>query len=266
MICRIRWPFLIIALILLLAVGACAYAYFTDYLILHKVTVSPDKYSPALKDANLATGKNILMTPAEDAASYLLFSQPIAKVDLQYKLPDAIDIRLTDFVPIALILCEDRQTLFGLDHAGRLLPVEESDSRYSLPFITGLKTGPLYHKIPDYRLTQVMEHLNRLRLEEQDFYLSLSSIDFTAGDSIMVRIDGLPYTLVMNASGLYDGIRALKQFVTAYNPDLKNVVRLDFRLKDQIIALKEEVKEPVKARPIVRETKKNVRSKNNNRH
>jgi len=163
-------------------------------------------------------------------------------------------------------LAEDRQTLYGVDYKGRLLPLQESDNKYDLPLLTGLKTCPLYQKIPDYRLIQVMNQLERIRQEAPEFYLSLSTIDFTFGDSIMVRAEGLPCGIVMYAGGLYEGMMELKQFLLGFNPDLKMVTKLDFRSKGLIIATKKEVKPSVKAKAPDREKKKNVRSKNNNRH
>lgn len=274
MILRVRWPFLIMAIILFLSAGACAFAYFTDYFFLKKVNFNPDKYSAALKEMNLPLNHNILMVSTDDAASYLLYSQPIAGVDIQYRLPNAFDIKITDFVPIALMLGEDKQAIFGLDNKGRLLPIEESNRTYDLPFITGLKTCPLYQRIPDYRLLMVMEQLSRLKIDAEDFYYSLSSIDFAPTDSIIVRSDGLPCSLVMNAGGLYEGIIELKQFLLGFNPDLKEIVNLDFRSDAQIIALKREIKNPAKIGPTKNSVpdkklggdKKNVRSKNNNRH
>jgi len=275
MIFRVRWPFLIMAVILLLSAGAGAFAYFTDYFILRKVTFTPDKYSAALKEMDLLPNQNILLASTDDAVSYLLYSRPIAAVDLQYKLPNAFDIKITDFVPIGLMLGENKQTIFGVDDKGRLLPIEESSRAYDLPFITGLKTCPLYHRIPDYRLFMVMQQLSRLKMDAEDFYHSLSTIDFTSADSIIVRSDGLPYSLVMNAGGLYEGIMELKQFLLGFNPDLKETMSLDFRSEGQIIALKREMKNPVKARSVKSpaldrqpdgDKKKNVRSKNNNRH
>jgi cell division septal protein FtsQ len=257
MILRIRWPFMVMGLMLLLMTGACAYAYFSDIFILRNVRITPDKYADALAEMNILLGKNIFLAPIDDALSYLLYSHPAAKADLHYRLPNTVTIDVTDFVPIALTLGPDRTTMYGLDDNGRLLPVEKPEQRFELPLITGVKTGSMYQRIRDDKLQIIMNQLGRLRTDENDFYHAVSLIDLPSGDSIIVYSDGLPFYMVMYPDGLYNNIVKLKQFLLGFNPDLKETIKLDFRSNGQIIALKKEVKE---------DTKKNVRVKNNNGH
>jgi cell division septal protein FtsQ len=251
----VRWPFLIIGIITLLAGAAGSFAYFSDFLLLKEVSVSPDKYKDALRETSLSPGKNILNVPAEEAAEYLLHNAPAAEVKLRYELPGAIRIEVGDFIPIALIFGEDRQTIYGLDERSRVLPLADGRLKYELPLIGGIRPGTTYQKIPDHRLRLIMEQLGRLRREESDFYHSISSIDIQAGDSVMIHFDGLPCVLVMRPGGFYEGISGLKRLLLEFNVDLKKTTRLDFRSPGHIIARKKENKDL---------DKKDARVENNN--
>ena len=237
---RVRWPFAIMGITLLLTAGAVGAAIYTNFFALKKVIIEPESYSAELSQLSIPFGQNILFVPIEDAITYLIHKPSVFKVSAGYDLPNQITLRVNDFKPVALALGEDGRTMLGIDDRFRFMPYDESKHSIDLPLITGLKNCALYQKVKDYRVSLVLAQLNLLKQEQADYYQSVSAIDLSTVDSITVYLDGLRFPIVMYAGGIFDGIKNLKQFLVDFNPELQEILRVDLKSEGQIIATRKQ--------------------------
>jgi cell division septal protein FtsQ len=237
---RIRWPFAVMGIILLLAAGAVGAAIYTDFFALKKVVIEPESYSAELSQLNIPIGQNIFAVPVEDAITYLIHKPMVFKVTAEYELPGQITFHINDFKPVALALGEDGRCILGIDDRYRFMPYDKSKAGVGLPLITGLKNCALYQKVKDYRVGLILTQLNRLKQEQSDLYQSVSAIDLSTTDSITVYLDGLRCPIVMYAGGIFEGIRNLKQFLVDFNPELQEILRIDLKSENQIIATRKQ--------------------------
>jgi hypothetical protein len=236
MILRMRWPFFVMALALFLLIGVVAVACYTGFFCLRKVSIAPEQYTDQTESLDPFMGKNIFLTPADDALAYLAYNQMVKNIQLSYNLPDEIIIEVEEVKPLALAMGQDGHSIYALDERGRAIPHDQPGGGYNLPIITGLKDCPLYKSPSDSRLRLIIPQLASLRADHEDFYRAISSIDLSSPDSVTVFIDGVHFSLIMYAGKMYENFGRLKKFLLDYSPDLKDVVSLDMRSGNQIIA------------------------------
>ncbi|MEW5925256.1 MAG: hypothetical protein AB1746_14840 [Candidatus Zixiibacteriota bacterium] len=214
------------------ATAACKYA---GVFKLKRVTVMPEGYADS-KRINLPMEHNLFALPIEEAADQLLKKGKVIKVDIDYSLPDGIEITINDIRPCAFVIDDGGQTLFALDDRCYLLPYNDRDGELECPLITGLKRTKAYSHAADRRLPMIIEQLEWLKDDSPDFYLALSCMDLSNDDYVSLYIDGLPFPIDVNAGSIYDRIRDLEIFLLDFNPDLSDVTRLDMRCENLIIS------------------------------
>lgn len=211
---------------------ACKY---TRLFKLKRVSVVPAEYSDG-KYLGLTMEKNLFELPVERTADLLLKKGKVIKVDIDYSLPDGIDITINDITPRAFVIGDGGQMLYALDDRCYLLPYDNSEGGFDCPLITGVKTTKAYKHASDRRLPMIIEQLARLKDDCTDFYLALSSIDLSNDDYVSLFIDGLPFPIDVNAGSIYDRVKDLEVFLLDFNPDLNDVTRLDMRSEGLIIS------------------------------
>jgi hypothetical protein len=236
MILRMRWPFFAMAIVLLLIFGGGILAHYTGYFNLHRIKIEPDKYADEAAGISCTIGKNIFTTSFTEMLACFIADQRVQSAHLDYELPDAISINISEAQPLALAIARDGQSIYALDERGRAMPYEQPTGAFKLPIITGLKDCPYYRRPDDLRLRLIIPQLLQIREDNEDFYRSISSIDLSAHDTVTVKMDGVPFPLIMFAGKMYENFGRLRQFLLDINPDLKDVVLLDLRSEKQIIA------------------------------
>ena len=215
--------------------GATAACKYTNVFKLKRVTVIPEGYADS-KSIGLPMEQNLFALPIEKAAEQLLRKGKVIKVDIDYSLPDGIDIMINDIKPCAFVVDDNGQSLFALDDRCYLLPYNNQDGELNCPLITGLKKTKAYSHAADRRLPMIIEQLAQLKDDSPDFYLALSCVDLANDEYVSLYIDGLPFPIDANAGTIYDRMRDLEIFLLDFNPDLTDVTRLDMRSEGLIIS------------------------------
>ncbi|RKX31396.1 MAG: hypothetical protein DRP46_03460 [Candidatus Zixiibacteriota bacterium] len=229
-----KYIFLILATIVMAtSIGVCKY---TRLFSLRHISVDPAEYIEDGRSLGLAMEQNLFAARLENAAESLFKKERVLKVDIDYALPDGINIVINDIKPLAVVIGDDGKELYALDERCYLLPYNDEDGKFDYPIIAGLKKTRPYKKITDDRLYLLVDQLSCLKKDCMDFYLALSCIDMTNKEYISVFFDGLPFPVDMYAGSLHERVNDLEIFLLDFNPDLNDVDRLDMRSEGLIIS------------------------------
>ncbi|MEP0827840.1 MAG: hypothetical protein HRF51_04895 [bacterium] len=237
---RVRKPFFILLLLTITMVGTAAYAYYTGYFILKTVTIEPPEYQASLEKIPLRPGQNLLSLPVDESLTFLCDGRRVSRVELKYQLPGAVKIEIKNAVPTVLAFGDDRKALLGIDHSGRVIPYTREESLMSFPLVTGLKNLRLYEKVSDSNFTILLEQLIELRAQGNELYENISTIHLSPADSVVVYIDGLPFPVITYPGRLAKALARLPHFLSLAQKELKEIIYIDLRSQEQIIAKRKE--------------------------
>lgn len=232
----VRKPYLIMLMIAVALAATVSVSKYAGIFKLKRVSIAPDNYLESSDVLGSSMEQNLFSAPVEKVIDDMLGFDRVSRVDLDYRLPDCIDIRLNDIRPVALAIADNGQTAYRLDKYCRLFPLDTSVGGFDFPIITGLKNCVPFRKAADNRLRLIVEQLDQLKRECIDFYLAISSIDVSNPEFISVYLDGLPFRFITYAGALCDSIRNLRFFLHVCSPDLSGIKRLDMRSEGLIIA------------------------------
>ena len=229
-----RYLLLLLATVVMAtSIGVCKY---TRLFSLRHITIDPTEHIEDGRSLGLTMEQNLFAASLDNAAESLLKNERVLKVDIDYALPDGLDIMVNDIKPLAVVVGSDGKELYALDERCYLLPYSDSEGCFDYPIIAGLNKTRPYKKVNYQRLYLLVDQLNCLKENCMDFYLALSCIDMTNEDYISVYVDGLPFPVDMYAGSLYERIKDLEIFLLDFNPDLNDVARLDMRSEGLIIS------------------------------
>ena len=237
---RVRYPFVIMLLAMLLFIGGAVYAYYTGYFIIESVEVIPDEYRTSFEKTGVRPGQNIIFLQIDKMVSGWSGGRLVESIDLHYDLPDAVSITVKKVMPIVLALDPGTGRMVGLDHNCRVLPYDEELEMFPYPLVTGLKDLRHYEPVADSNLTLLMGQLCRLKEQNAEIFSSISSIDLASQDSATLFVDGLNFPVVTYPGRLFDGLERLNYFLASARVPLKEIIYLDLRSQDQIIAKRKE--------------------------
>ena len=235
---RLRRKYKLMFLLTVLMVSGIVVIKYSGAFNLTQINTIPDGIVKEAGFLSGVLGMNIFSFPEEAIADSLLDNRRILSADLNYKLPDKIEIRINDVKPLALIVSADGNSLYILDDRYYLKPFTNDPIDFNFPIITGVKNCKPYRLIDDYRLALLAEQIKLLRDEDYDFYMALSSIDISKTECITIVMDGLRQNLQMYAGDLCQNMKYLQAFLLEFNPDLSAAKTLDMRSRGQIIASK----------------------------
>ncbi len=235
---RVGWKYRFMFLMTVLLVGAFIFIRYSDAFLLANIETAPEGLLDNADLRYVTVGQNMLDIPGSDIVDYIVGSRKAIKADLNYKLPNGIEIKLNDYKPLALV-CFGNTTL-TLSENGYLNNFDFQSTAFNFPVITGAQNCIAYFPVIDNQLCLLVEQLKSLRQKDNDFYLALSSMDLSNQEFITIQMDGIKPQLKMYAGDLVRNMEYLKTFLLEFNPDLSEIDSLDFRLKGQIIATKKD--------------------------
>jgi len=224
---------LVATIVLAAGTGVCKY---TRLFRLRQVSVVPAEHAEKGQKLGLVMDQNLFRTPIDSAAGKLLQNSWVLRVDIDYALPDGIDIVINDIKPIAVVVGNKGRTLYALDDRCYLLPYDDCTGPVDYPLIIGLEKTKAYKKVNDRRLYMIVDQLKKIKDDCHDFYMALSCVDLSNKDFVSVYFDGLPFRVDLYAGTLYTSIKDLEIFLLDFNPDLSDVARLDLRSEGLIIS------------------------------
>ncbi len=232
---RVRKSYAVLFMISIVMLGVLIFVQYSELFAFNEVRYEDGAVVSDTTLFNTVKGNNLFKVEFSEFADDLLANKKVLKVDIDYSLPDGIEVSFNDMKPVAVALTPDG--LRGISAEEYVIPYEASDAGIDCPVLTGCNPGTLYHKISDGTVSLVIENLKRLCNGDRDCYLLLSNIDFSEDDYISVYIDGLRTEIIMYPGDLAQNIKAIEAFLNDYDPDLTQVKRLDLRSEGMIIAV-----------------------------
>ncbi|UCD16977.1 MAG: hypothetical protein JSV44_11070 [Candidatus Zixiibacteriota bacterium] len=235
---NIRRPYLFLLLSAIFVAGLLAAFRYLHAFQLDAVSIAPERFAGHADKLALESGKNVFSLPINAAIDCLLKRHDVLRVELDYDLPDGIAIRVNEAVPVALAVGGGGRTLFSLDEFGYRYRFDPIKNKLDYPIITGLKDCREYERADDLSLGVILRQLARLKEDDMDSYLAVTTIDLLDQGDILVYLDGVRFPLITYPGKLCRSIMQLKVFILGIDPDLDQIKKLDLRSDELIIAVK----------------------------
>ncbi len=208
---------------------------FTDYFKLEIVTVNASELDNWSGKYNLSENNAITNQPLDSLAIALMKKSNIYKVDINYSLPNKIEIKTNHYNPSCFVLDRLSKKIYGLDSDARVVELENSDFSWDNPILTSLTITKPYGFCLDYRVKIVVTELEKLKQQNRDLYCLIDEIDFGNSSVLKISIDGLSYRLKVTHDYLLDDIHKFISFVSRFDPKLEKITLLDLRYDEMIV-------------------------------
>ena len=209
--------------------------HFTDYFALETVSVNASELDDWSAKYNLYENRPITDQPLDSLASMLMKKNNIYKVDINYKLPNTIEIKTNNYKPVSFVLDRRTKKIYGLDSDARVVLLDNSDYTWDNPILTSLTITKPFGFCQDHRVKTVVQVLQKLKKQNRDLYCLIDEIDFGNNGFLKVSIDGLPYRLKVRYDYLREDIDKFIRFVSRFDPNLENTALLDLRYDEMIV-------------------------------
>ena len=209
--------------------------HFTKYFTLEMVSVNAAELEDWSDKLSLPKDKPLIRQPLDSLATALIAKNNIYKIDIDYALPNMIEIKTNNYKPVCFVLDRITQKIYGLNHDARVVLLNNSDYTWDNPVLTSLSISKPFGFCRDYRVKTVVESLYKLKNQNRDLYGLIDEIDFGNSDFLKISIDGLPYRLKVRYEYLLEDIDKFIHFVSRFDPDLKDVTLLDLRYDEMIV-------------------------------
>jgi len=236
-----RW----MLLITLIMAGALAVINFTGMFRLKTIRLVPAEARAESSLLRGAVGRNIFQAPVSEIMRDLLRQKDILRVEVNYDLPDGLEIVLNNIEPLAVILTPQGE-MAAVNPDGYMTPFIKNPAGrdgFAFPVVTGIDEYRPYELVANHTLALVIEQLKQLAAYDREFYLQISDIDLSAPETIIIHLDGVLPDIVMYPGDLAQNMQKLKCFLVDYQPDLMHVYKLDLRAEGLIVAAGEETED-----------------------
>lgn len=178
---------------------------------------------------------SVLKQPLDSLGEALLEKNNIFKVDISYDLFNQIDIETNNFKPTCFLLDKYSSGIYGVNHDGRVVDLENCDYSWDNPVLTSVGFKKIFDYAEDSRVDVVVKQLLQLKEDFPEVYRLIDEIDFGNSKFLKVSLDGLNYRLKLRAEMFYHDLKRYVEFVSRFNPELDQVNLLDLRYDGMII-------------------------------
>ncbi len=238
---RTRWDFILMIFLLIAFVAICIIsAEWKNSLKVNRITIH---------GSNILTAQNIfelskvkLQTPIESIGIYeirkRILQQPFIKSGLVTRhYPDAIDINITERIPIASL---NNGNLNYIDTEQILLPSIESSSRLDLPIISGVDSINYYEigeKIYNTEITTAINILQVAIAIDTMLYHSISEINMNKGKDIILYSSDVGVPIILGRGDFERKLLTLQTFWNNYvkPSNAKMLQYIDLRYNEQVV-------------------------------
>lgn len=224
--------------LILIGVGMFVLVNFTSVSNLKAVTFNGELVEDFKTGLGLSQELPILKQPLDSLSEALLARDDIARVEIDYSLPNRLKIVTNRFDLVCFALDMRTGRLSGLTTEGRIVPIDPNQSDWELPTITSVKVGRLYQYTGDIRVRVIVESLIKLKKKHRDLFRLITEINLAKPDFIRLSISGLPYYLRARAAELDEQMVGFLRFLEKYHPSLDDTRELDLRFDDMIIQVR----------------------------
>lgn len=211
---------------------------YTGIFKLEVVTVNASVIGSENPSLMLNTGQPVVRQPLDSLANILLEKKSVYRIDIDYSLPNTIDIKFNNFKPACFALDHISKKLYGLNDCGRVIPLEDAEYNWEDPILTSVVVGKLFDHCRDFRVCHVVKNLIELKNKNYELYRLIDEIDFGNSGFLKVSIDGLPYRLKVRSQNLLNDLNRFVEFVSRFQPNLEDVKLMDLCFDEMIICSK----------------------------
>lgn len=208
---------------------------FTNVCNLDAVTLNGVPVVEWQEAYGLTPDRHILDQPVESLAARLLEEPKVFKVDINFHIPDRIDIRTNDFEIGCFVVDAASGQMRGLNSEGRVIPIRSDMQDWEHPIITGVSAAELYSHCSDLRVGPIVEQLTILRRDYLDLYRLISEINLTERYGVTVVLAGVPYKLIVSPDHLVVQISEFIQFLEQFGAPVEDATVIDLRYDNMIV-------------------------------
>ena len=229
---KTRLFFYAIAISMALAVAVIS---FTDVSTIEAVSLSGTVVKGWAEKYNLKKNTSVLNQPYDKLAEEMLRPDSALKVEISFSWPHTLKLELNSITPCCLLLGQENGRIFGLDKSCRVIPLAETAVDWERPLFTGIDKIKLYEVCSDSRVKRVLNDLEKLRVENINFYRLIEQIDFEKDNRIEIMVSGLDHKVWVSADRTLGDLNRYLEFITGFELDLENIKLIDMRLEEMVI-------------------------------
>ncbi len=235
MILQVRRKYKLFLLATILLLAGVVFIRLSDAFNLKEVSAVPEGIICQSELLAAPIGENIFNFSGNKYIDRVIANKQVINAKLDFGFPDKLKIVLNEIKPLALVSSNGK--FFVLDELGYLSEFENRPTSFNFPIIIGAGECRLFAPAKNDKLRLLSEQLGILSLNDNDFYLAISTIDILSPENMIVKMDGLRPSLKMYAGDLVRNMEYLRTFLLEFNPDLSQIKMLDLRLAGQVIAV-----------------------------
>lgn len=228
---------LLVGSLVLLALAAVLVIQYTDVCRLEAVTLNGQQVNQWYQRFGLRPDLTVIRQPVDSIANALLSEQGITRVEIQYRLPNMLNITTNRLDPVCYMIDRVTGTFFGLDESGRVVPIDISQSKWDMPIFTGLRVRRLHDYTDDYRANVVIPQLQQIKQTEPALYESIEEVDFSRPNYVGLGLSGRTFRLRLPAAQFTERFGEFNEFVSRYRPPLDSTSCFDLTYDDEIIRI-----------------------------
>ncbi|MCH9025269.1 MAG: hypothetical protein IH931_08040 [candidate division Zixibacteria bacterium] len=221
-----------IAISMVLAVAVIS---FTDVSTIEAVSLSGTVVKGWTEKYNLKKNTSVLYQPYEKLTEQMLRPDSALQVEISFSWPHTLNLQLNSITPCCLLLDKKNGRIFGLDKNCRVVPLAETTVDWERPLFTGIEKIKLYEVCSVSRVRRVLDALEKLRVENINFYRLIEQIDFGKDNRIEIMVSGLDHKVWVSADRTLGDLNRYLEFISGFELDLENIRLIDMRLEEMVI-------------------------------
>lgn len=224
--------------------GIMSIVVYSPLFTLQRVVLHGNTYldeEDILTSGRLHKGQPLFQLETDEVTQNLLKDLRIESAIVRRRVPDTLDIELTERMPVATVACE--YGYLDLDRRGKVIGSYKSLRKMPIPLITGIKMHDMYigDDNKDQRVTKVLEFLSQLNSEALNH---LSEVNVTNPDAIMAYTNQAVQIRLGNFDRWEEKAKLTRDFLLSLPKAKHQIEYVDFSYTAPFIRLKETLVDP----------------------
>ena len=211
---------------------------FSPIFVLRNINVTGNQFvsnEEICRIASIHEGENMFQLETDEIRETLLKDLRIEQVNIRRKFPSALDIEITERIPLAIVPCDYGYLDIGKD--GTVLSAHRTLSEMPVPLVTGVKLEDLFvgDKVAEDNLQQVLTYLDLL----DDFSRKqLSEISIDNPEHVIAYTNNSVQIRIGKMENLDEKADITKNFVAELQTAKYPIEYIDFQYSSPFIKFK----------------------------
>ena len=224
--------------------GIMAVIVYSPLFTLQRVVLHGNNYlneEDILTSGRLHRGEPLFQLETDEVTQNLMKDLRIESAVVRRRLPDTLEIELSERLPVAMVACE--YGYLDLDRQGKVIGSYKSLHKMSIPLITGVKMHDMYigDDNKDERVAKVLEFLSQLDAQSLNF---LSEVNVTNPDAIMAYTNQAVQIRLGNFERWDEKAKLTHDFLLSLPNARHQIEYVDFSYMAPFIRLKDKLVDP----------------------